>query len=128
MGFTTEWAKEMNETMMDSAWYVFSRLLCLSFRPVSGLLGLSWIAYNIGTMPTPTKQKLKRNENNHTGNLDPLSGTDAESITCQAHSVQLLRDPYRLLIDAPRPSQNEEAIILPDFDFVSGLVGGLESV
>ena len=52
-----------------------------------------------------------------------LCESDAECSTRQAHSVQLIRDPYRLLIDNPSHSHNEEETMLPDMDCVSRLVG-----
>ena len=92
-------------------------------HPLAVFAMVSWFGYKVAIYP----EHPPKHESDHD---DGLSGTEppseTESSKCQAYQIQLLRDKYRLLVDAPCETTNVSEMYVIEFDSVAVLLDGVE--
>ena len=110
----------------ESIWgvgvYLAPWLVVIIPHPLVVFSVVSRVAYKFASYP-----ECLRKEVDHDG---PVSGTEppseSETTNCQAYQVQLLRDRYRLLVDAPCNTKTIEGIYVGDFDSADRVSDGVE--
>ena len=81
------------------------------------------IAYKVASYPEFTKRQREDNDDSVSGTEHP---SESDATKCQAYKIQLMRDRYRLLVDAPCNAPTTDEIYVSDCDIAGRVLGGVE--